>query len=170
MLKLLRRKSFRKSKDLNSESGSRGSAVRSGAAYSGGGQYSVSSVRQRRRSSSGLQSTHSLSQTTSDNNYNSLDRSCSGQQSSRENVRTNLRSRYSSLSNTASEDNPPEILQYARPPENLASPVRESNSYLPESVVSSKQECETTIQKLFFHSVVNGGKDRDSGERQHSAD
>ena len=168
MLKLLRRKSFRKSKDLNSESGSRGTAVRSGAAYSGGGQYSVSSVRQRRRSSSGLQSTPSLSQT--DNNYNSLDRSGCGQQHSRDNVRT-LRSRYSSLSNTNSEDNPPEILQYARPPENLASPVRESNSYLPESVVTSKQECETTIQKLFFDSVVNGGKDRDSaGQRQNSAD
>ena len=168
MLKLLRRKSFRKSKDLNSESGWRGSAARSGA-YSGGGQYSVSSVRQRRRSSSGLQSTPSLSPT--DNNYASLDRpGCgSGQQHSGDNVRV-LRSRYSSLSNTNSEDNPPEILQYARPPENLASPVRESNSYLPESVVTSKQDCETTIQKLFFDSVVNGGKDRDGGERQNSAE
>ena len=166
MLKLLRRKSFRKSKDLNSESGWRGSAARSGA-YSGGGQYSVSSARQRRRSSSGLQSTPSLSQP--DNNYNSLDRSGQQQHSSRDNVRV-LRSRYSSLSNTNSDDNPPEILQYARPPENLASPVRESNSYLPESVVTSKQDCETTIQKLFFDSVVNGGKDRDGGERQNSAD
>ena len=168
MLKLLRRKSFRKSKDLNSESGSRGSAVRSS------GQYSVASGGQRRRSSSGLQSTHSLSQPV-DNNYNSLDRSGPGsgqqQRHSRDNVRT-ARSRYSSLSNTASnsEDNPPEILQYARPPENLASPVRESNSYLPESVVASKQDVETTIQKLFFDSVVNGGKVGNSGEGKNSAD
>ena len=173
MLKLLRRKSFRKSKDLNSESGSRATAGRSGPAYSsGGGQYSVSSVRQRRRNSSGLQSTHSLSQP--ENNYSSLDRSGSGsgsgqQRQSRDNVRT-LRSRYSSLSNTNSEDSPPEILQYARPPENLASPVRESNSYLPESVVTSRQDCETTIQKLFFDSVVNGGKVGDSGERKSSVD
>ena len=106
------------------------------------GQYVV---RERRRSSSGLQSTLSLSQS------NSLER-----RQSRDNVRI-LRSRYSSLSNTTSEDNPPEIIQYARPPENLASPVRESNSYLPESVVKSKQECETTIQKLFFDSVVKSG-------------
>ena len=148
MLKLLRRKSFRKSKDLDCDSGPGGSAVRSG-------QYVV---RERRRSSSGLQSTLSLSQS------NSLER-----RQSRDNVRI-LRSRYSSLSNTTSEDNPPEIIQYARPPENLASPVRESNSYLPESVVKSKQECETTIQKLFFDSVVKsgGGQQRSRSEARRS--
>ena len=129
MLKLLRRKSFRKSKDLDCDSPGPGG----------------SAVRERR-----LQSTHSLSQ-------------------SRDNVKV-LRSRYSSLSNTTSEDNPPEIIQYARPPENLASPVRESNSYLPESVLNSKQECETTIQKLFFDSVVNntGGQQRSRSEARRS--
>ena len=143
MLKLLRRKSFRKSKDLNSESGWRGSAGRSG-------QYSVSSSERQRRSS-GLQSTHSLSQT--ENNYNSLDRSASGQQHSRDNVRT-LRSRYSSLSNTNSEDNPPEILQYARPPENVASPshdVEDDTNSLSSHLVDCTNDelcIQTTVRKI----------------------
>ena len=143
MLKLLRRKSFRKSKDLNSENSVSGR---------GGGQCGQYSVRERRRSGSRVSSSHSLTGTGGQAPASaSLDR---------EHVRRY--SRYSSLSNTVSEepsDQPPEILQYARPPENLSSPVRESNGYLPTTdsyPVSQHPGCETTVQKLFFDSVVNG--------------
>merc|ERR1719328_248007 len=111
MLKLLRRKSFRKSKDLNSENSF---AKRTSTGSSG--QYSV---RERRRSRDGLQSTYSLTgasqgQSSSAENSNSLDR----QRHSRDHARDHrLRySRYSSLSNNVSsetETSPPEIIQYA---------------------------------------------------------
>lgn len=169
MLKLLRRKSFRKSKDLNSENSF---AKRTSTGSSG--QYSV---RERRRSRDGLQSTYSLTgasqgQSVSAENSNSLDR----QRHSRDHARDHrLRSRYSSLSNTVSsetETSPPEIIQYARPPENLSSPVRHSNGYLPTSdtqySVNPNPGCETTVQKLFFDSVLNGSS-RNSSVKSKSA-
>ena len=161
MLKLLRRKSFRKSKDLNTEHSL--AVRRPGGPGTGStsGQYSVRQTeRQRQRRHSGLQSTASLNQSQETaRDSGSLDRA-EARARSRDNVR-NLRSRYSSLSNSVSasetEPQPPEILQYARPPENLASPVRESNGYLAEtSPVSLNPGPETTVQKLFFDSVVNG--------------
>ena len=81
MLKLLRRKSFRKSKDLNSENSVSGR---------GGGQCGQYSVRERRRSGSRVSSSHSLTGTGGQAPASaSLDR---------EHVRRY--SRYSSLSNT----------------------------------------------------------------------
>ena len=135
MLKLLRRKSFRKSKDLNTEHSFAARRTAGPGTGSTSGQYSVRQTERQRRDS-GLQSSVSLNQSQEARdrvreNSGSLDR-----RQSRDNVR-NLRSRYSSLSNTVStaesDPQPPEILQYARPPENLASPVRESNGYLAES-------------------------------------
>ena len=159
MLKLLRRKSFRKSKDLNTEHSFAARRTAGPGTGSTSGQYSVRQTERQRRDS-GLQSSVSLNQSQEARdrvreNSGSLDR-----RQSRDNVR-NLRSRYSSLSNTVStaesDPQPPEILQYARPPENLASPVRESNGYLAESSpVSLNPGVETTVQKLFFDSVVNG--------------
>ena len=159
MLKLLRRKSFRKSKDLNTEHSF--AARRTGGPGPGAtnGQYSVRQTERQRRDS-GLQSSVSLNQSQEardrvKENSGSLDR-----RQSRDNVR-NLR--YSSLASNAESAQPPEILQYARPPENLASPVRESNGYLAESSpVSLNPGIETTVQKLFFDSVVNGNISRKS--------
>ena len=159
MLKLLRRKSFRKSKDLNTEHSFAARRTAGPGTGSTSGQYSVRQTERQRRDS-GLQSSVSLNQSQEARdrvreNSGSLDR-----RQSRDNVR-NLRSRYSSLSNTVStaesDPQPPEILQYARPPENLASPVRESSGHLAESSPVSLNPCvETTVQKLFFDSVVNG--------------
>ena len=160
MLKLLRRKSFRKSKDLNTEHSF--AARRTGGPGPGAtnGQYSVRQTQERQRRDSGLQSSVSLNQSQEARdrvreNSGSLDR-----RQSRDNVR-NLR--YSSLASNAESAQPPEILQYARPPENLASPVRESNGYLAESSpVSLHPGIETSVQKLFFDSVVNGNISRKS--------
>ena len=129
MLKLIRRKSFRKSRDLNSEESRPRAAVNS----AGGGQYSV----REGRSSSRLHSTISLAD-------NSLDRQLG-----------KTRSRYSSLANNVS-DQPPEIIQYSRPPER-----RLSNGVLTDSTpattnINPSPGCETTVQKLFFDSVLNG--------------
>jgi len=163
MLKLLRRKSFRKSKDLNSEN-SFTNRNPSGQC----GQYSV-----RERGHSAAQSTHSLSGHQGQGqerqeNYHSLDRR---NNRDNQNVKT---ARYSSLSNAIGDESPPEIIQYARPPENLTSPVRESNGYLPESLtaspaISPNPSCDPTVQKLFFDTVINGNVKRKSSLSSRSS-
>jgi hypothetical protein len=72
----------------------------------------------------------------------------------------------------AEEVHPPEILQYARPPENLTSPVRESNGYLsPESLTLSPEPgTDAAIQKLFFDSIVNGNVNRRVSRSSVNAD
>jgi hypothetical protein len=59
------------------------------------------------------------------NNYSSWDRrsQCSG---------SHRYSSYSTYTLGSGRDSPPEIVQYSRPPENLTSPNRESNSALPQ--------------------------------------
>ena len=163
MLKLLRRKSFRKSKDLNSEN-SFTNRNPSGQC----GQYSV-----RERGHSAAQSTHSLSGHQGQGqerqeNYHSLDR-----RNNRDNQSVKT-ARYSSLSNAIGDESPPEIIQYARPPENLTSPVRESNGYLPDSLtaspaISPNPSCDPTVQKLFFDTVINGNVKRKSSLSSRSS-
>jgi len=163
MLKLLRRKSFRKSKDLNSEN-SFTNRNPSGQC----GQYSV-----RDRGHSAAQSTHSLSghqgqERERQENYHSLDRR---NNRDNQNVKT---ARYSSLSNTIGDESPPEIIQYARPPENLTSPVRESNGILHESLttspaISPHPSCDPAVQKLFFDTVINGNVKRKSSVSSKSS-
>ena len=100
MLKLLRRKSFRKSKEFKPGSKSTLNSS-SGSVSNAGGQYYI---RPQRRSK--------VSHNT-DTSQNSLDRKSIGSH------------RYSSV-NLGSPVPAPEIVQYSRPPENLTSPVRES--------------------------------------------
>eukprot|EP00092_Neocalanus_flemingeri_P014573 GFUD01015722.1.p1 GENE.GFUD01015722.1~~GFUD01015722.1.p1 ORF type:complete len:1272 (-),score=209.43 GFUD01015722.1:245-4060(-) len=163
MLKLLRRKSFRKSKDLQSEN--------SFTNRNPSGQCGQYSVRDRRHSAA--QSTHSLlghqgQERDRQEDYHSLDRR---NNRDNQNVKT---ARYSSLSNTIGDESPPEIIQYARPPENLTSPVRESNGYLPESLTASptvnpNPSCDPTVQKLFFDTVINGNVKRKSSVSSRSS-
>lgn len=107
MLKLLRRKSFRKSKEfkpgasrntLNSSSGS----VSNSAGTTGGHYYLTRPQRRVKNNPETL------------NSQNSLDRKSIGSH------------RYSSA-NLGSTAPAPELVQYSRPPENLQSPVRESS-------------------------------------------
>jgi MAP/microtubule affinity-regulating kinase len=113
MLKLLRRKSFRKSKEFKPSSrttlsSSSGSVVESASAV---GHYSQSRP-QRRRSNIVV---------GSDSHNSSLDRR------SQNSVNGGVTShRYSSVNLGADSvpPGPPELIQYSRPPENLTSPVR----------------------------------------------
>ena len=105
MLKLLRRKSFRKSKEFKPSSRQSNLNSSSGSVVSGaGGHYFA---RPHRRSRTSINPNPEASQ-------NSLDRKSIGSH------------RYSSV-NLGSPVPAPEIIQYSRPPENLTSPVRESN-------------------------------------------
>ena len=104
MLKLLRRKSFRKSKEFKPGSKSTLNSS-SGSVSNAGGQYYI-----RPQRSSARRDKVSLNTDTS---QNSLDRKSIGSH------------RYSSV-NLGSPVPAPEIVQYSRPPENLTSPVRES--------------------------------------------
>ena len=154
MLRLLRRKSFRKSKDLtpsvenslscrNPRGSGSGGQCREGG--EGAGQSTASLVD---RQTQGGQA---------QDRWSSLDRRAGSRES-----KTSA-GRYTSIATALGSDavHPPEILQYARPPENLTSPVRESNGYLPEtSLTLTEPACDTTIQKLFFDSVINGNVNR----------
>ena len=103
MLKLLRRKSFRKSKEFKPGKGSKStlnSSSGSVSASNAGGSYYIRPQRRK------------VSHNT-DTSQNSLDRKSIGSH------------RYSSV-NLGSPVPAPEIVQYSRPPENLTSPVRES--------------------------------------------
>ena len=110
MLKLLRRKSFRKSKEFNPSSRASNLNSSSGSVVSGaGGQYFARS-RPHRRSRTSINPNPELAGVSS---QNSLDRKSIGSH------------RYSSV-NLGSPVPAPEIIQYSRPPENLTSPVRDS--------------------------------------------
>lgn len=119
MLKLLRRKSFRKSKDFKTSS------------PSAGGNNPGNSASQEVASSSHLvlgdQGQYTCKEI--DSRYNSWDR--------RSQTSYNPHRYYSISTNTLGCESPPEILQYARPPENLTSPVRESNGLLQDSLTPS---------------------------------
>ena len=107
MLKLLRRKSFRKSKEFNPSSRQSNLNSSSGSVVSGaGGQYFANRPHRRSRTSINPNPEAGVSQ-------NSLDRKSIGSH------------RYSSV-NLGSPVPAPEIIQYSRPPENLTSPVRDS--------------------------------------------
>ena len=164
MLKLLRRKSFRKSKDLNSEN----CFTPRSSTGATSGQYSVSVQRQhrQRRSSSGLQV--NLSGDHQDTS-SSLDRR---RQSEDGGGRLRSLSTKSVSASVSNSENPPEIIQYSRPPENLSSPVRHSNTLIhspdsPNSLnVSYSPGCDTTLQKLFYESVVNDVSRRSSSSER----
>ena len=154
MLKLLRRKSFRKSKDFNSSEHSCRGGRESGQA--GGGQCGQYSVRERRQSGAGQQQQQSLQ---------SLGRPASRAH------------RYSSLSGSPGQeavqagDTVPQLLQYARPPENLASPVRESVSQLDTRAAGQDSTVQysptdAAVQKLFFEAFINNNRksSRSAGE------
>ena len=159
MLKLLRRKSFRKSKDLTPSVENSLSCRNPRGTQSVSGQY-------RERTGQAGQSTHSLVDrqqgASGTGQFHSLDRRAGSRESK-------TSGRYTSVSAALGADsvNPPEILQYARPPENLTSPVRESNGYLPETslTISPEPGFDTTVQKLFLDSVVNGNIQR---QQRHS--
>lgn len=108
MLKLLRRKSFRKSKEFKPAS----AASKSSLNGSSGSVYSSRPHRFSRRKTSEAGSTASgVNQQLQHPNSASSQNSLSGH-------------RYSSIPIASVPE--PEILQYSRPPENLTSPVRES--------------------------------------------
>lgn len=135
MLKLLRRKSFRKSKEfkpssrttLNSSSGS----VSASAATAG--QYYLTSRPHRRHTSKDQAS------------QNSLDRKSISSH------------RYSSA-NLGSPVPAPELIQYSRPPENLTSPVRESLDQRPSAkimnVISAHPAGDDTATRLKMGNVM----------------
>ena len=164
MLKLLRRKSFRKSKDLTPSVENSLSCRNPRGSQSVSGQY-------RERSGQAGQSTHSLVDkqqgATGTGQFHSLDRRAGSRESK-------TSGRYTSVSAALGTDsvNPPEILQYARPPENLTSPVRESNGYLPETslTISPEPGFDSTVQKLFLDSVVNGHVQRQRNSRTSVTD
>lgn len=128
MLKLLRRKSFRKSKDFKIvNSGSSHSAF---SGTSSGKNQRDQSNHHNFQNDNGLAEDggHYRSTSNSQYSFNSWDRrsQASGPY------------RYSSIStHTVGIESPPEILQYARPPENLTSPLRESSGVLQDSLVPS---------------------------------
>ena len=103
MLKLLRRKSFRKSKEFKPGSKSTLNSSSGSVSNAGGSYY----IRPQRRSSGDRKVSHNT-----DTSQNSLNKSIGSH-------------RYSSV-NLGSPVPAPEIVQYSRPPENLTSPVRES--------------------------------------------
>ena len=106
MLKLLRRKSFRKSKEFKPSSRQSNLNSSSGSVVSGaGGHYFANRPHRRSRTS--------INPNPTDASQNSLDRKSIGSH------------RYSSV-NLGSPVPAPEIIQYSRPPENLTSPVRDS--------------------------------------------
>ena len=112
MLKLLRRKSFRKSKEFNPSSRQSNLNSSSGSVVSGaGGQYFARS-RPHRRSRTSINPNPEQGGIAGVS-QNSLDRKSIGSH------------RYSSV-NLGSPVPAPEIIQYSRPPENLTSPVRDS--------------------------------------------
>ena len=147
MLKLLRRKSFRKSKDLTPSVENSLSCRNPRGSQSVSGQY-------RERGPTG-QSTHSLvdRQQGTPGQFHSLDRRAGSRESK-------TSGRYTSVSAALGSESvqPPQIIQYARPPENLTSPVRESNGFLPDSLTISPEP--TTVEKLFLDSVINGSVNR----------
>ena len=157
MLKLLRRKSFRKSKDLNSETNSFAAHRTVGPGDQQCGQYSVRHRQRQRRSSSASGAGLHYSCENKENNSNSLDRRYRHTADDEVNFRPLPKS--SSVSSSYSEHPVPEIIQYSRPPENLSSPVRQSNTLLATHTESNQINfnpgCETTLQKLFFDTVVN---------------
>ncbi len=142
MLKLLRRRSFRKSKDFKAEGGGRrkehqGSPGSSEEANNTG-HYSSKHL----ATDSQLSFSYSYAAATN----NSWDRRSQG----------SGYHRYSSFSveqsqaggtSSVGKDSPPEILQYARPPENLTSPNRESNGLLHESLTPSPSLLRKTQQE-----------------------
>ena len=115
MLKLLRRKSFRKSKEFKPSSRTTLNSS-SGSVSASGGSYnyltSNNSSRPQRKYSRAVSSTPQA-QSGQGDSQNSLDRKSIGSH------------RYSSV-NLGSPVPAPELIQYTRPPENLTSPVRES--------------------------------------------
>ncbi|XP_059087024.1 MAP/microtubule affinity-regulating kinase 3-like isoform X3 [Tigriopus californicus] len=128
MLKLLRRKSFRKSKDFKIVNGGSSHSAFSGT--SSGKNQRDQSNHHNFQNDNGLAEDggHYRSTSNSQYSFNSWDRrsQASGPY------------RYSSIStHTVGIESPPEILQYARPPENLTSPLRESSGVLQDSLVPS---------------------------------
>ena len=147
MLKLLRKRSFRRSKrDFRTESNRRqrrrSSSDQLQEASNSSGHYSNKSL----DNPSFVPSGQVVSVVgNSDSRFSSLDRRSQ-----------NTSYRYSSVSSSTKglltaagenrTDSPPEILQYARPPENLTSPVRESNGLLHQSLTPSPSLIRQTQQ------------------------
>lgn len=75
--------------------------------------------------------------------------------------------RYTSISTAlgSEEAGPPEILVYKRPPENLTSPVRESNGYLPEDTSLTLSPEPGSVQRLFLDSVLQSSRSRSRSSR-----
>ena len=144
MLKLLRRRSFRRSKDFRTESSRRSArnSRRNSEESNNSGHYSHHKNRSQQINAS-QNSFQPNTTNDSGSRYNSWDRrsQCSNY-------------RYSSIStNTVGgaggggRDSPPEILQYSRPPENLTSPNRESNGLLNQSLTPSPNLVRKTQQE-----------------------
>ena len=146
MLKLLRRKSFRRSKDFKTDAAdgadvSRERTRQEGGGGGGGRRSSTNSVTtgvgqytQKRGSTtvvpaSASQYSFSQQPAAGSDKYNSWDRKSQGSGHRYYSISTNT------LKSAA--DSPPAILQYARPPENLTSPNRESTGVLQDSLTPS---------------------------------
>ncbi|CAB4061761.1 MARK [Lepeophtheirus salmonis] len=111
MLKILRRKSFRRSKDFKSSN----SSVQKDDI---GGQYCASSVLQQSNKPR-------INQILSQDSDNSLERR----------KQSHRYSNFSIIGQGSTEA--PKILKYSRPPENLTSPVRHSSGRLPDSTTAT---------------------------------
>lgn len=166
MFKLLRKRSFRRTKDFRTESSRR---RRSSEESNNSGHYSNKNSAQPHQQSSVSGSQHSFLPAGStanqpDSRFSSWDRRS----------QTSYH-RYSSVSqNTlqagnasgAGRESPPEIIQYARPPENLTSPVRESNGLLNESLTPSPSLLRKTQEEKRQYLRE---QDRQPSSEQHEA-
>lgn len=142
MLKLLRRKSFRKSKEfkpssrttLNSSSGSVSATCQSGGHY-----YLTRPARSRTKTS--VSSEAAAASAANGASQNSLE--------DRKSISSH---RYSSV-NLGSPVPVPEIIQYSRPPENLTSPVRESleRPPVPAPPKAEKVSARSRIMNVLTH-------------------
>ena len=157
MLKLIRKKSFNKSSSSNNNSQSN---IDSRKAQNSSSEVVDYSSGNRRNSSAGSGFRNHRRRPTNPTDSNQPQQNNSQYRSSSSVASWDRRSigsagyRYSSISaqlghnknqnqqpetlpECGREESPPEILQYARPPENLTSPNRESNGYLQDSLVPS---------------------------------